>query len=448
MKDTTSQETPAAVAATPKQAGESPQRKIELSLGSSAVWTERMLATLERGIEGGQWYSLMDKVWNEKHLLLAARVVIRKDGAPGVDGQSCALLEESVAETVAALARQLREERYEPRPVRRVWIEKLGTTDKRPLGVPTVRDRVVQTALLHVLEPIFEHEFAEHSYGFRPGRNAHQAIVRVEALLQAGQTWVVDADLKGYFDSIPQEKLLEAVGEKIADGAILRLLKKYLKQGVLESGKDWQPTEQGTPQGAVISPLLANIYLNPLDHLMAALGWEMVRYADDFIILCHTRAEAEEALAQVRAWVKEAGLVLHPEKTRIVDASQPGGFDFLGWHFERGWKWPREKSVKRFKEVLRQQTPRTSGKSLGEIIARLNRRLQGWWRYFAGGNGSLYARLDCWLRMRLRSILRKRGRRKGRGRGLDHQRYPNVYFAELGLISLKASTLAKRAIPA
>lgn len=412
------------------------------------MWTERMLATLERGIEGGKWYSLIDKVWKETNLLLAAHGVIRKDGAPGVDGQSCAQLEAHVAQTVTELARLLREERYEPRPVKRVWIEKLGTADKRPLGVPTVRDRVVQTALLHVLEPIFEQEFAEHSYGFRLDRNALRAIARVEALLQAGYTQVVDADLKGYFDSIPQEKLLALIEQKIADGAVLRLLKKYLKQGVLESGKDWQPTEQGTPQGAVISPLLANIYLNPLDHLMAALGWEMVRYADDFVILCRTRAEAEEALAQVRAWVKEAGLALHPEKTRIVDASQPGGFDFLGWHFERGWKWPREKSVKRFKEVLRQQTARTSGKSLKEIIHGLNRRLRGWGRYFAGGNGSLYARLDCWLRMRLRSILRKRERRKGRGRGLDHQRYPNDYFAELELISLKALTLAKRANPA
>lgn len=448
MKDTTSQAAPAAVAETPKQAGESTQRKVILWLGSSAVWTERMLDTLERGIKGGQWYSLMDKVWNEKHLLLAAESVIRKDGAPGVDGQSCELLEAHASETVAELARLLKAERYEPRPVKRVWIEKLGTKEKRPLGVPTVRDRVVETALLYVMEPIFEGDFAEHSYGFRPGRNAQSAIARVEALLAQGRVWVVDADLKGYFESIPQDKLLKAVGKKIADGGVLRLLKKYLQQGVLESGKDWQPTEQGTPQGAVISPLLANIYLDALDHLMAGRGREMIRYADDFIILCHSRAEAEEALAEVAVWVKEAGLVLHPSKTRIVDASQTGGFDFLGWHFERGWKWPREKSVTRFKEVLRQQTSRTHGASLPMIIGRLNRRLQGWGRYFAGGNGSLYATLDQWLRMRLRSILRKREGRKGRGRGLDHQRYPNACFAELGLISLKALTWAKRANPA
>ena len=447
MKDTPGQTKPATVAQTPKQAGEASQRKITLSLGSSAVWTQRMLATLERGIEGGQWYSLVDKVWNEKHLRMAAGTVMGKDGAPGVDGQSCEQLEKHVAETVAELSRLLQAERYEPKPVKRVWIEKLGSNEKRPLGIPTVRDRVVQTALTCVLEPIFERDFAEHSYGFRPGRNAPQAIARVEALLGQGQVWVVDADLKGYFDSIPQDKLLAAVGKKVADGRILRLLEKYLQQGVLDSARDWQPTGQGTPQGAVISPLLANLYLDPLDHLMAGQGRDMIRYADDFIILCRSRAEAEEAMAGVADWVKEAGLVLHPTKTRIVDASQPGGFDFLGWHFERGWKWPREKSVTRFKEVLRERTQRTNGQSMLVVISGLNRRLRGWARYFAGGNGGIYTQLDGWLRMRLRSILRQRERRKGRGRGWDHNRYPNAYFAELGLISLKALAQAKRANP-
>jgi len=412
------------------------------------VWTERMLDTLERGIKGGKWFSLVDKVWDEQHLLLGAWSVIRNDGAAGVDAQSCAQLEAHLKESVGELARLLKTERYQPRPVKRVWIDKLGSSEKRPLGIPTVRDRVVQTTLTYVLEPIFERDFAEHSYGFRPGRNAQQAIVRVEALLGQGQVWVVDADLKGYFDSIPQDKLLAAVGRKIADGRLLRLLEKYLQEGVMESAKEWQPTEQGTPQGAVISPLLANIYLDPLDHQMARSGRDMIRYADDFIILCRSQAEAQEALAEVAAWVKEAGLVLHPSKTRIVDASRPGGVDFLGWHFERGWKWPREKSVKRFKEVLREQTPRTNGQSLPETIRGLNRRLRGWARYFAGGNGNLYTQLDQWLRMRLRSILRKRARRKGRGRGLDHQRYPNAYFAELGLISLNALARVKRANPA
>jgi RNA-directed DNA polymerase len=304
----------------------------------------------------------------------------------------------------------------------------------------------VQTALVYVLEPIWESGFAPHSYGFRPGRNAQQAVSRVEALLQQGGTWIVDADLKGYFDTIPQDKLLAAAAAKVADSRVLKLIESYLRQGVMETGKGWTPTERGTPQGAVLSPLLANLYLDPLDQQMAGAGWEMTRYADDFIIQCRSRAEAENALAAVRQWVGEAGLTLHPTKTRIVDASQPGGFDFLGWHFENGCKWPREKSMTRFKETLREQTRRNNGESMGEIIFRLNRRLKGWAQYFRGGQGNTYAVLDGWLRMRLRCILRRRAGRKGRGK-TDHRTYTNAYFAELGLISLKASAWAKRANP-
>ena len=372
MTKTSSQTKPATVAATPTQAGETTQRKLALSLGSSAVWTERMLDTLERGSKGGQWYSLIDKVWNESHLLMAAWSVLRKDGAAGVDGQGCALLEAHVSQTVGERSRLWQTDRYEPRPVKRVWIDKLGSNEKRPLGIPTVRDRVVQTALAYVLEPIFERDFAGHSYGFRPGRNAQPALARVETLLAQGQTWVVDADLKGYFDSLPQDKLLEAVRKKIADGRVLRLLEKYLKQGVLESGRDWQPTAQGTPQGAVISPLLANIYLDPLDQQMAGRGREMIRYADDFIILCRSQAEAQEALAEVAAWVSEAGLVLHPQKTRIVDASQPGGFDFPGTSSGAGngrarkaWSDSRKCCATRPRAPTEEVCPRLSAGSTG-----------------------------------------------------------------------------------
>jgi RNA-directed DNA polymerase len=437
---------PDGVAQEPRQTGG--PKKVTLSLGSSAVWTERMLATLERGITGGKWYSLIDKVWDVGNLRLGAWSVIRKEGSPGVDGESCEALEAHLEEIIEGLSRQLREDRYRPKPVKRVWIDKPGSKEKRPLGIPVVRDRVVETALLYVLEPIFERDFAEHSYGFRPGRSAQQAIARVEGLLKAGYTWIVDADLKSYFDTIPQDRLLAAVAAKVADGRILGLLEKYLQQGVLETAKGWKPNEQGTPQGAVISPLLANLYLDPLDQEMAARGYEQTRYADDFIIQCRTEAEAQAALEVVRQIVRELGLTLHPEKTRIVEGSQPGGFEFLGWHFERGYKWPREKSVKRFKETIRQQTGRTEGRSMVEIIGALNRRIKGWGRYFFGGNGHEYERLDRWIRMRLRSIQRKRDRRKGRGRGRDHNRYPNAYWAELGLISLKALTRAKPASPA
>jgi len=411
------------------------------------VWTERMLATLERGIEGGKWYSLIDKVWKEETLRAAAQAVIRNQGAAGVDGQSTKQLKAQEEETIALLNRQLREDRYTPQPVKRQWIPKLGSKELRPLGIPTVRDRVVQTALVYVLEPIWERDFALHSYGFRPGRNAQQATQRVEALLQAGYPWIVDADLKGYFDTIPQDKLREAVGAKVADRRVLKLIESYLRQGVMETGKGWTPTERGTPQGAVLSPLLANLYLDPLDHKMAGEKREMTRYADDFIIQCRSRDEAESALATVRQWVGEAGLTLHPEKTRIVDARQPGGFDFLGWHFESGCKWPREKSVKRFQETLREGTRRNDGRSLDAIVQGLNRRLKGWAQYFRGGQGSTYEALDGWIRMRLRCILRRRSGRKGRG-WPDHRKYTNEFFAELGLISLKASAWAKRANPA
>jgi RNA-directed DNA polymerase len=234
----------------------------------------------------------------------------------------------------------------------------------------------------------------------------------------------------------------------VDDGKVLGLIEKYLKQGVMETGKGWKPTKAGTPQGAVLSPLLSNLYLNPLDHQMVKGGRQMTRYADDFIIQCQTREEAEEVLKEVEQWVQNAGLTLHPEKTRIVDASQHGGFEFLGWHFERGYKWPREKSVKRFKQSLREKTPRNLGENLRETIVGINRQLRGWSQYFSGGNGYINGTLDEWLRVRLRSILRRRAKRKGRGRGRDHQRYPNAYFAELGLISLKALAQAKRASPA
>jgi len=335
---------------------------------------------------------------------------------------------------------ELKEGTYRPSPVKRVWIDKPGSRQKRPLGVPSVRDRVVQGALRMVIEPVFEREFAARSYGFRPGRGCKDALRRVEELLREGYVWVVDADLKGYFDSIPHDRLMGDVRERIADGAVLGLIEGFLQQGVLEGMKVWTP-EAGTPQGAVISPLLANIYLHPVDRAMAAAGHEMVRYADDFVILCRSRAEAEAALTRAGRMAEERGLTLHPDKTRVVNASEDG-FDFLGYHFERGKRWPRDTSLMRLKDAIRAKTKRTNGGSLECIVADVNRTLRGWFAYFKHSHWTTFPSLDGWLRRRLRSILRKRSKRRGISRGLDHQRWPNAYFRERGLFSLEKARCA------
>ncbi|MFQ5749957.1 MAG: group II intron reverse transcriptase/maturase, partial [Planctomycetota bacterium] len=300
-----------------------------------------MLTALEEGVKGGKWFSLIDKVYAKGNLRRAFQCVKENKGAAGVDHQTIEMFEHHLEENLEYLAEALREGTYCPQSIRRVWIPKPGGSEKRPLGIPTVRDRVVQTALRNALEAIFERDFAERSYGFRPGRGCKDALRRVDALLKAGYTHVVDADLRSYFDTIPRPQLLERIGEKVSDGRVLDLVTAYLEQDVMEAMGRWTP-ERGTPQGAVISPLLSNIYLNPLDHLMAGQGFEMVRYADDFVIPCRSREEAGRALEAVRAWTAQAGLALHPDKTRIVDATQKGGFDFLGYHFEQGRRWPRK----------------------------------------------------------------------------------------------------------
>ena len=400
-----------------------------------SVWTERMLMALVNGVKGGMWFSLMDKVYSLKNLSAAWGRVRANGGAAGIDRQTIELFEQNEEWELQQLHEQLRTGSYRPQAVRRTWIDKPGSTEQRPLGIPAVRDRVVQTALRHVLEPIWDSEFAETSYGFRPGRGCKDALRRVDALLKQGYTYVVDADLRKYFDTIPHERLMEVVRQKIADGRVLDLIESYLSAGILD-GSEFQESEQGTPQGAVISPLLANLYLNDLDHEAKRQGFEMVRYADDFVMLCRSREEAERALAWVRERVEAKGLTLHPDKTRLVDATQKGGFDFLGYHFERGMHWPRQKSLDKLKERVREETPRTSGHSLPRIIGRVNEILHGWFGYFKHSYKTTFGTIDGWVRMRLRSILRKRAGRKGCGRGADHQRYPNAFFAELGLFNL------------
>ena len=286
-------------------------------------------------MRGGKWHTLYDKVYNRTNLTFASLSVLGNQGAAGVDHQTVEKFHEHQLEEINGLMEDLRTGKYQPQAVKRVWIPKPGSPERRPLGIPTVRDRVVQTALLNVLEPIFDITFAEHSYGFRKGRGCHHALERIEKLLKEGYTYVVDADLKAYFDTIPKDRLLDRVGERVSDRAILGLVKKFLEQGVMDGLSEFTP-EKGTPQGAVISPLLANLYLNPLDHLMAEAGFEMIRYADDFVIMCRSREDADRALEKVKQWVEDNGLTLHPTKTKVVD-SQTEGFDFLGYTFAVGF---------------------------------------------------------------------------------------------------------------
>jgi len=422
----------ATVPVTATQAGETPSRWAWVE---PSVWTPRMLTALERGVKGGKWFSLIDKVYAKDNLRAGFAKVKANRGGSGVDHETIERYEANLETNLEKLSQELKAGEYRPQSIKRHWIPKAGSNKLRPLGIPTVRDRVAQTALRNVLEPIFERDFSEQSYGFRPNRGCKDALRRVEKLLKAGYTWVVDADIESYFDTIPHAELMKRVEDKVSDGAVLRLISGYLKQSVMEGMHRWVP-EEGSPQGAVISPLLSNIYLHPLDHLMMRQGREMVRYADDFVILSRSREEAEASLSEVRAWLEESGLRLHPEKTCIVDANAKGGFDFLGYHFEQNKKWPRKKSLQKFKDTIREKTKRTNGNSLKIIIAKVNVTLRGWFEYYKHSYRTTFRSLDSWIRMRIRSILRKRSGRKGRGRGRDHQRWPNAYFAGHGLYSL------------
>lgn len=429
MNETT--ESNPATVPTAKQVGEVRAR---WAWAEPSVWTDRMLTALEQGVKGEIWYSLIDKVNAPANLFASYAKVAANGGAAGVDRVTVEDFTKRLSRNLEKLAAQLKDDTYCPQDVRRVNIPKPGTRETRPLGIPTVRDRVVQGALRHVLEPIFERQFAEHSYGFRPGRGCKDALRRVDKLLKQGRRYVVDVDLKSYFDTIPHDKLLDEVRKLVGDGRVLALIEAFLKAEIMDGMKQWTP-ESGAPQGAVLSPLLSNLYLNGLDHHMAGLGYEMTRYADDLVIQCRSRDEAERALSLVQAWTAQAGLTLHPAKTKIVDA-EIDGFDFLGYRFVKHRRFPRRKSLAKFKDAIRAKTRRTAGRSLNRIVADVNRTLRGWFEYFKHSYRTTFPNLDGWIRMRLRSILRKRRGGSGRGRGTDHQRWPNAYFAEQGLFSL------------
>jgi RNA-directed DNA polymerase len=424
---------PVAVSETAKQTGEARHYDwVERS-----IWTDRMLEALAKGVKGDVWFSLIDKVYRPSTLQAAWQAVRRNKGSAGTDHESVEKFEQRLEENIAGLEEELRTGTYRPRPIKRVYIDKLGSKEKRPLGIPAVRDRVVQTATRLVIEPIFETKFNSHSYGFRPNRGCKDALREVDRFLKAGYTHVVDADLKAYFDSIPHDKLLQEVRRHIADGRLLELIERFLNQDILEGLSRWTP-EAGTPQGAVISPLMANLYFHPIDESMEAAGYQMIRYADDFVIMCRDESEAYNALHQVQQLIAQRGLVLHPEKTRVVDAALPGqGFEFLGYHFEQGKRWPRKKSLRKLKDAIRAQTGRSNGNSLSVITANVNRTLAGWFEYFKHSHKWTFPVLDGWVRRRLRSILRKQSKgTKGISGKMDHYRWPNKIFRDHGLFSL------------
>jgi RNA-directed DNA polymerase len=395
-----------------------------------------MLTTLlENKVKGGKWHALIDKVYALPNLLTAAHKVTGKKKAAGVDGQSCDAFEENLYVETRQLSDEIKGRTYRPNAVMRVHIPKPGRPNEtRPLGIPTVRDRVVQRAMLNVIEPILDHQFHDRSFGFRHEVGAHDALRIVEQKLEEGYVYVVDADLKGYFDTIPKDRLLALVKEHISDSRILHVLKLFLDQNIMEELREWSPIT-GVPQGAVLSPVLSNLYLNPLDHQMANQGFEMVRYADDFVVLCRSQNEAEEALRLIKDWVEEAGLALHPTKTKIVD-SRIRSFTFLGYSFRGDRIYPRSESLAKIKARIKELTVRKRPGSLKTIATELNRVLVGWFGYFRHCRWTIYKDLDAKIRSRLRRLLLKRHRKNPKRLPRTH-RWPNAHFAKVGLYSLR-----------
>ena len=378
--------------------------------------------------------SLIDKVWYLPNLRRAWTLVKANHGTWGVDRQSLEAFEAHLEEELQEIQGALKADAYVPLPGRRVYIPKPDGR-RRGLAVPAVRDRVVQTALRLRLEPHFEARFAETSYGFRPGRSAHQAIGDVMASLHRRGEWIVEVDIERFFDTASHERLLVAVAEVVADGRILRLVQAFLQAGVMEEGRK-RTLVAGTPQGACLSPLLSNAFLNTFDHQMLAHGHRAVRYCDDLVVVCRTREDAEAALEQVHQILEgQLGLRLHPGKTRVVHITE--GFEFLGfrfWRDERGLHLqPRAQAVQVLRNKVRWITRREQPRRVDQVVALLNPVLRGWRRYFRIGDlRRLGRRLDRWVLWRLRAYMAKRWRTA------NWRRYPDPFFyRRLGLHSLQ-----------
>ncbi|HIW31234.1 MAG TPA: group II intron reverse transcriptase/maturase [Candidatus Paenibacillus intestinavium] len=412
-----------------------------------------------------KWYSLIDKIWAKPNLEEAFKEVKRNRGAAGIDRMTIKAFESELEHHLEVVQQALKNKTYQAKPVRRVYIPK-GDGTQRPLGIPTVGDRVVQAAVRRILEPIYETKFMECSYGFRPGRSAHMALQNIRKDLEDGYRYVIDADLKSYFDTIPHEKLIGMVKETVVDGSVLSLLEQFLKAGVMDGGS-FHLNDRGTPQGGVISPLLANIYLHPMDKVMTERGHRLTRYADDFVVCCKTQKGAERVLKSITKLLEKGmGLIIHPEKTKIVN-SKKESFVFLGHEFKPGkWMVPSDKAKKKFKERIKSITKRNQTVNVEILVKKtLNPYLRGWGNYYGMGNGSgWFQTMDAWIRRRLRSVqlrswkkirklhreLRRRGWKGKELPGLrmrawrsSHSTYaqyamPNTWLEEIGLISLHA----------
>lgn len=373
-------------------------------------------------------HSLIDKIYKRLNLYIAWEKVKANKGAGGVDKVSLQEFERNLHYNLEEIHRLLYEDEYQPQALRRVWIPK-PNGDKRPLGIPTVRDRIVQQAMLNRMEKIFELKFCDSSFGFRPRRDCHQAIRKIEEYLRNGCQWVVEVDIEKFFDTIDHELLIDLVNEEISDGRVLRLIRGFLKSGVMEE-MEVEFQSRGTPQGGVISPLLANIYLHPLDEQMSQEGFRVVRYADDIVVLCRSKQEAEHALAKVKEILEgKLRLKLNPEKTKITHTSS--NFNFLGYVFRAGYKYPCFKSQEVFKDKIRLATRRQQPKTMSQVIEEVNPIIRGWGNYFAYGNCyRIYATLDKWIRKRIRAF-------KARQWVTEiWKKYPDEMLGKMGLVSL------------
>lgn len=396
-------------------------------------------------------HSLIDKVYHPTNLKMAWEQVKRNKGAGGVDNETIASFENKIEENLQELREQLRTGNYKPLAVKRVFIDKRGKAgEKRPLGIPTIKDRVCQQALKNRLEPIFEKYFNDCSFGYRPNRSTHQAMRKIWIDINEGNEWIVDADLRDYFGTVDHELLINLIARKISDGKVLKLLKNMLNTGYMEEGQLF-PTDKGTPQGSVISPLLSNIYLTPFDNIMMQKGYKLTRFADDWVIVCRSKKEAEQALEQARQVLQRLGLKIHPDKTRITHVKW--GFEFLGYKVKQGkgltlnqkkikskinkynlYAYPKDKSIKRFMEQIRERTKRKIPLTIKELIDNINPVIRGWGNYYRKAHvRKIFNKLDRWIVRRIWNHRYKRWRNCG------WKKYPHKdLYHKLGLVNLIA----------